>query len=204
MINANRDLAKKLVDLLVKMFFQNIWRGRGVCNLIAQAIFQKDNAMRMKVAKFLIVTTYRSEKDLRDCETQEDLNQITSALGKTLKFQKHKIKKLKRQMKHVQKKKVNLQKLHVSRFKPIELLYSPGDYADKLLELLLKDKHQMKNELKIELTCLVGSLIGTNELVLPQYYQYVHKFLFQGIQAQNKVFKFVSESIHAHCPIEEV
>ena len=198
-------IAKRLLRLLMRLYYKQIWTSKKLVNVIAESIKLKDQKTNLITARFLISTAEQMHVDETDNtdEENETLKELTKKYGKQYKNSKKKIEKLERQIKNVKKKEKRLAKLNsLTNIYPIDMLYNPHKYVETLLQKLQK-KH-LKYALKMEIMCLLGRLIGRYKLIHPTYHSYIIRFVRPEIKNADRLFAFLAESIHENSVMEEV
>ena len=205
LLNGTAEIQRRVIKLLTKLYLTNVWTTVKSANLIANEIHSKDHKVAIMVAHFLIASTESTPKEPEDEDDEENnFAEIKKQYSLKNKCSKKKIEKLERQMKNIQKKEDRMAKLvATSRVFPIDLLYNPSQFVDKIYSKLMKDKN-MKYTLKHELMCLVGRMIGRYKLIYPNFYNYVIRFVKPELKSPERLFAFVAESIHTNSPLGEV
>lgn len=201
---SSNKIAKRLLRLLMRLYYKATWTSKKLVNVIAESIKLKDQKTNLMTARFLISTA--EQMHIEDDDTDEEnetLKELTKKFGRQYKNSKKKIEKLERQIKNVKKKEKRLAKLNtLKNIYPIDMLYNPHKYVEILLQKLQK-KH-IKYTLKMEIMCLLGRLIGRYRLIHPTYHSYIVRFVRPEIKNSDRLFAFLAESVHENSIIEEV
>lgn len=199
------EIVRRILKLLTKLYLTNVWATVKSANLIASKIISFDHKTSMMVARFLIASTEAVIKPAEDAEEDDDnFAEVKKQYSLKNKFSKKKIEKLERQMKNIKKKEHRMEKLVAnSNVYPIDLIYNPSKFVDELYTKLMKDKN-MKFELKQEIMCLLGRIIGRNKLIYSNYYNYVLRFIKPELKTPERLYAFIAESIHASSPMGDI
>ena len=97
-------VVKRILKVLIRLYFKNVWTNTKVVNVIATQVGVKDQKISMIVAKFLISTTEQMFKEQNEEEEAESLSELTRKYGSKFKQSKKKIQKMERQVKNIKKK----------------------------------------------------------------------------------------------------
>lgn len=202
--NASSEILRRLIKVLIKLYYKTIWTSVKIVNLIASRITTKDQKITLLVAKFLINTTEQifKEEDLE--KEEESMAQLTKEYSNKFKQSKKKIEKLERQIKNIKKKERRIEKLaSMSNIYPIDMLHNSTNFVEQIMGKLMKEKN-LKFALKTELMCLLGRIIGRNKLIYPNYYNYVVRFVRPEIKTPARLFAFIAESVHENSHLQDV
>lgn len=134
-------------------------------------------------------------------EEAESMAELTRKYGHKFKQSKSKIKNIERQIKNIKKKEKRMEKLVTeSNVYPIDLLYNSANFVDLIMNRLLKEKN-LKFNLKVEFSCLLGRIIGRSKLIHPPYYHFVLRFVRPELKNPARILAFIAESVHeTSCP----
>lgn len=88
-------------------------------------------------------------------------------------------------------------------FLPIDTLYDPQNYADRLFAKLRKSND--KYEVKLLMLRLVSRLIGRHSLLILQFYPFILRYLNSHQKDKiGEIFAMIIESVHELVPPEEI
>lgn len=102
--DSNLKVARRIIKLLMRLFYKRIWYSKKIINLIAGSMKLNDHKVNLLAARFLISTAEFVQTTIDSDNEEETLKDLTQTLSKKYKFSKKKIEKLEKQIKNVRKK----------------------------------------------------------------------------------------------------
>ncbi len=118
-------ITKRIIKLLMRLFYKRIWTSKKIVNLIASSMESKDQKLNLMVSRFMIQTAEKMYFEEESDQEDENLEELTKEFGKKYKNSKKKIEKLERQIKNLKKKEKRLQKIQSeSNVYPIDMVYN--------------------------------------------------------------------------------
>lgn len=121
---------------MIQLYKKNTWNDDKTVNIIAQGCFNDYYKVKLIACYFLIETT--EMEDIEDSSDEDDDDQNQNG------YQKNASKKTKAKMARIEKDKKKALKKHQKKlrkklrqnFFPIDLIYSPQDFCEKLFQIL--------------------------------------------------------------------
>ena len=195
---------KRVLKLLIKLYDKSVWRDAKVVNLVAEQVDCGKASCAFIIIKWMIASTEIFEEIDDSEEEGETLEEVTRKMGKQYKSSKKKIEKLTKQIRNLKRKKRRAARVtNVAHTFPLDLLYSPTKYLQRLIRLLNRQKH-LKFGLKLEVMCLCGRIINRHKLIYPAFYNLVVKYLKPHTRNVMRLMAFVAESVHIQTPLTDL
>ena len=195
---------KRVLKLLVKLYDKNIWRDRKIVNLVADQVDSGEASCAFIIVKWLLASTEIFEEIEDSEEEDETLEEVTRKMGRQYKSSKKKIEKLTKQIRNLKRKKRRAARVtNIAHTFPLDMLYSPTKYLERLIRLMNKKKH-LKFALKLEILCLCGRIINRHKLIYPAYYNLIVKYLKPQTQNILRLMAFIAESVHDRTPLTDL
>jgi hypothetical protein len=199
-----KPVRKRILKLLIKLYDKSIWRDRKIVNMVAEQVDSGDASCAFIVVKWLISSTEVFEEIEDSDEEGETLEEVTRKMGKQYKSSKKKIEKLTKQIRNLKRKKRRAARVtNIAHTFPLDLLYSPTKFLERLIRLMNRQKH-LKFLLKLRILCLCGRIINRHRLIYPAYYNLVIKYMKPQTQNILHLLAFIAESIHDRTPIGDL
>lgn len=192
-LKQNSDgIAKRSLQIMITLYKKGVWTDEKTVNIIASGCHNENYKIKLISCYFLVSTTeleqYESsseEDEEVDLREKKGLNKKTRAkIARNEREKKKAAKKLRKKM--IQNIKNN--------FYPIDLLYNPQDFAEKLFAMLRKS-HE-KFPVKMAMMSLLSRLIGRHHLILLNFYSFILKYLLPHQKEVTKILAYLAESTH--------
>lgn len=131
------NLAKRSIQIMITLYKKNIWNDDKTVNIIAQGCFNDYYKIKLIACYFLIETTemadFEESSDDDDEENIATLNYNKNCARKT----KARVARLARDKKKALKKhQKKLRRKQRENFFPIDLIFNPQDFCEKLFQIL--------------------------------------------------------------------
>lgn len=202
--SCEKAVRKRVLKLLIKLYDKKIWKDRKLVNMVANQIDSGDASCAFIVVKWLISSTEVFEEIEDSDEEGETLEEVTRKMGKQFKSSKKKIEKLTKQIRNLKRKKRRAARVsNIAHTFPLDLLYSPSKFLERLIKLMNRQRH-LKFVLKHKILCLCGRIINRHKLIYPAFYNLVVKYLKPQTQSVILLMAFVAESIHERTPLADL
>ena len=183
---------------MLELYRRNIWTDAKSVNAISAGCLSKNSKMVMAGCKFMLDIDLDKEDLSEDESDQENKKiEIKRQIGSQMpKKKKDELRKMLKLLERKQKRKQR--KTFQKKFLPIDLIYDPQGFTEKLFAKLIKGKGK-KKELKGEAAMLalnlVAKMIGRHKLIIPEYFAYSN----HAIKSKNKNIARVLASIAEAC-----
>ena len=201
---ATSDIRKRVAKLLIKLYDKHIWRDRRLVNILADCVQPTDLSSSFIVTRWLLASTEGFEVPENSEDEDETLEEVSQRLSRQYKSSKKKIEKMAKQLKNLKRKKRRQAKQEARLgVYPIDQLYSPAKFAERVLRILQTQK-RAKWALKIETLCLIGRLVHRRNIILPSFLNLALRYLKPTGQDAARLLAFVCESVHEQTPLEEL
>ncbi|XP_053411836.1 protein SDA1 homolog [Nycticebus coucang] len=198
--NSNATAAKMSLDVMVELYWRNIWNDAKTVNVITTACFCKVTKILVAALTFFLGKD-EDEKQDSDSESEDEGPTVRDLLvqyatGKKSSKNKKRMEKAMKVLKKQKKKK----KTEVFNFSAIHLIHDSQDFAEKLLKQLESSKERF--EVKMMLMNLISRLVGIHELFLFNFYPFVQRFLQPHQREVTKILQFAAQASHHLVPPE--
>lgn len=183
---------------MLELYRKQVWTDAKSVNAIASGCLSKSSKMVVAACKFMLSLELDKEDLGEDESDQEDKKvELRRQLGSKLpKKKKDELRKVLRLLERKQKRK--FRKTFQKNFLPIDQVYDPQGFAEKLFAKLTKGKGK-KKELKGEAAALaldlVAKMIGRHKLIVPEFFTYANHL----VKAKNKNIAQTLASIAEAC-----
>lgn len=199
--------AKNIFKMLIALMKKEIWKDAKVVNLIAEGTYHDSQDIVMLCCRFFVENVDKDELEISSDE--EEKRKDTFRKGKTAKFvmghQKKtksgqsKLDKMRNKVKHLQG---NTERKENTSFLLIELLYNPLSLCDMIFSKMKSSKMSLKAKL-----CQMGLLsriIWRNELIFPNYFHYLHRYIKSNSNELPQVLSCLAGCCHSRTPMNEL
>lgn len=203
----NETASKRAMSVMIELYKRKIWNDDKTVNVIAEGGCLHDNPKIVAAAaKFFLVLEYdwdsESEIDESDAEAEQKI-----LLGKhkgTIRMTKKRAGKVEKVIKQHKRKEKRKNKVKFSTdFLPIDLIFDPQAFAEKLFNKLRKS--QERHEVKLLQLRLISRMIGRHQLLFLPFYPHLMRFLSSHEKDKiGEIFAMIIESCHDLVPPEEV
>lgn len=205
--DADHGYAKNIYKLLIALMKKNIWRDAKVVNQIAEGTYHDNQSIVILSCHFLIENVDNEDLEISSDEEEDRLNTLKK--GKQAKFLAIHKKKTKGEKSRMDKIKKKVRKAHGTgktkentNFLMIELLYNPLSLCDKIFNKLKSSK--MPFRAKLVQMGLMSRIIWRFELIFPNYFHYMHRYIKSNNNELPAVFTALAGCCHARTPMSEL
>ena len=165
-------------ELTIELFNRNIWNNEKSVFLLQLSVLSKVRKISVNAVRFFIRPIYANSIETSS-SSDEDFYEI-SKLGN----RKRKITCMK-----------NAKSKHSEHsFHAIDLVRDPNDFVVNLIKRLESKNDQFEHLL--EKICLIGLLIWTHKLVVPQFYTFLQRYLKPHQQQVTRILAYLSQAVH--------
>lgn len=203
--NSSEKVSKRAALILNELHRKNIWKDRQITNIMADCVFNDYSKVSYISCLFLIETTENFAEVFETSEEEEDIDDIAAKKKKNDKINKPKRKndKIAKQLKNAKRKQKRRSKANFTRnLFPIDEIYNPQEYCDKLFTKLQKGKDKFDH--KLIMMAVISRIIGRHKLIQPNFYQFLQRYLKPGQKECTKVQMYLSEACHPQTPIDSM
>lgn len=199
--------AKNIYKLLIVLMKKEIWKDAKVANLLSDGTHHEDPSVVSLCCRFFIENVDHDELDISSDEEQE--RKATFKEGKNAKYNLTHKKKTKAELSRVSRINKKVRKMQGSdkskenqNFLLIELLYNPLNLCDKIFGKLKSSKIPFK--VKLLMMGLMSRLVWRFELIFPNYFLYLHRYLKNNNNELPQVLACLAGACHARTPQNEL
>ena len=198
------NIAKRAMIIMMELYKKNIWSDAKTVNVISTGCFNENPKIVHLVAKFLIDTTEGNlldpdSEDEDDAGEEKKSNKERNISKKT----KAKIARKEREVKKLARRERRKSKiLSIDRFFPIDVIYNPQDFCDKLFSQI--KKKSFKFEVNLAMMCVLSRMIGRNKLLVLNYYPFLMRYLNPHQKEIGMVLACLAEACHDLVPPEDL
>eukprot|EP01022_Parablepharisma_sp_SALTPOND_P009651 TRINITY_DN139_c0_g1_i10.p6 TRINITY_DN139_c0_g1~~TRINITY_DN139_c0_g1_i10.p6 ORF type:complete len:820 (-),score=155.54 TRINITY_DN139_c0_g1_i10:3345-5804(-) len=199
--------AKAALLIMLELYRRRVWTDTKTVNAISSGCLSKNSKMVMAACKFMLDINLDGEDLEEDESDQEDKKiEIRRQLGSKLpKKKKDELRKMLKMLERKQRRKHRA--TFQTNFLPIDLVYNPQGFTEKLFSKLTKGKgkkKELKGEAAILALSLVAKMIGRHKLIIPEFFTYAN----HAIKTKNKniarLLACVAEACHENLQREDV
>jgi protein SDA1 len=178
-----------------------VWNEDKTVNVIASGCFNKNSKVVRQACEFLIETTqgtgYLDESD--DDEEQP----LSFREVKSSKKTKAKAARKERELKKLQRRQARKLRTQIMKsFFPIDVIYNPQDFADRLFNEMRKKT--FKFEVTLNMMSVVARMIGRHKLMVLNFYSFMKEYLNPHQKELPKILSYLAEACHDMIPPEEL
>jgi len=170
---------------MLELYRRHVWTDAKTINAICSGCLSKNSKMVMAACKFMLDLEIDKDEVEDDAEADEDKKiEIRKQMGTQMpKKKKDALRKMLKllERKNRRKHRTNYQK----NFFPIDLVYDPQGFTEKLFAKLSKGKgkkKELKGEAAVLALSLVSKMIGRHKLIIPEFFSYAN----HAIKTKNK------------------
>ncbi|EAS01886.1 SDA1 domain protein (macronuclear) [Tetrahymena thermophila SB210] len=199
--NNSDGIAKRSLQIMITLYKKGIWTDQKTVNIIASGCLNDNYKIKLISCYFLVSTTEMEEYVSTDEDEEEeiDLREKKGINKKT----RAKIAKREREKKKAEKRLRKRMKQNIkNNFFPIDQIYNPQDFAEKVFTLLRKS-HE-KFPVKMCMMSVLSRMICRHQLILLSFYSFLQKYLLPHQKEVTKILAYLAESIHKLVPPDEL
>lgn len=138
----NETASKRSLAVMIELYKRKIWNDDKTVNVIAEGCLHSNPKIIAAACKFFLVLDYNWESDSEGADSSDEENEQKIILGKykgTKKMTKKRIGKVEKVIKQHKRKEKRKNKVKYSTdFLPIDLIFDPQEFAEKLFNKLRK------------------------------------------------------------------
>lgn len=196
------NIAKRVMVIMIELYRKNIWNDAKTVNVISSGCFNENPKIVHMVCKFLMDTTEGGlfENDSDDEEEDEVKNSKELNVSKKTKAKQARKEREMKKLRRRERRKSKV--LSIDRFFPIDVIYNPQDFCDKLFSQI--KKKSFKFEVNLAMMNVLSRMIGRNKLLVLNYYPFLQKYLNPHQKEIAMVLACLAEACHDLVPPEEL
>ena len=193
---------------MIELYKRKIWNDEKTVNVISEACFNENPKIVVAACKFFLILDYDFESDNEgdSSDGEEDISKKIELLKqrKGSKMTANRQQKLDRAVKQVKRKNARKGLVHFSTdFLPIDTIYDPQQFVEKLFSKLKKSND--KYEIKLYMLRLISRMIGRHKIQLLQFYPNLLRYLNSHNKDKvSEIFAMIIESCHDLIPPETI
>ena len=165
---------------MIELYKRKIWNDDKTVNVIAEGCMHDNPKIIAAACKFFLVLDYEWESDSEgEGDSSDEEREQKMILGKykgTKKMTKKRMAQVEKCMKNHKRKERRKKKVTYSTdFLPIDLIFDPQAFVEKLFVKLRKSNERY--EVKLLMMRLISRMIGRHQLILLQFYPFLLRYL---------------------------
>lgn len=199
----NEEAAKRALNVMIELYKREVWNDEKTVNAIwTGGVMHGNPKIAAASCRFFLVLDYEHQSAESETTDEDAMDLLKHHKGS--KLTKAKKAYLERAIKsQKRKKKRKTEAVTRTDFLPIDTLYDPQNFADRLFAKLRKSND--KYEVKLLMLRLVSRLIGRHNLLVLQFYPYILRYLNSHQKDKiGEIFAMIIESCHELVPPEEI
>ena len=170
-----------ITEVTIELFHNNTWKNEKSVLLLQRAVLSKVRKITVNAIRFFIRPVYADASD-QSSSSEDDFPEVDN-----LRIRKR--KKIDISGKH--KKLKNAE----TSFYAIDLVRDPFDFTTKLMKRL-ESKCNNFDDL-LEKMALMGLLIWTHKLLIPQFFTFLQRYLRPHQQQVTRILTYLSQATHS-------
>ena len=204
----NETASKRALSVMIELYKRKIWNDDKTVNVIAEGCLHDNPKVVAAATKFFLILDYDWESDSDgDVDASDEEMEQKMIQGKykgTKKMTKARIHKLDKVIKQHKRKEKRKNKIKFSTdFLPIDLIYDPQAFAEKVFNKLRKSTERY--EVKLLMMRLISRMIGRHQLFIQPFYPHILRYLQSHEKDKiGEIFAMIIESCHELVPPEEI
>ena len=201
--SSEKSAAKTSLDVMIELYQKSVWRDAKTVNVIATACLSDVTKIMVTAIKFFLGKDEGGEDKNDDSDDEEELPTVKSvAMANKVNKKSRKREKLLDNIKKAHRKKKKKDKVESFNFSALHLIHDPQGFAEKLYKKL--DGLKEKFEVKLMFLDLISRLIGTHELFLLSFHQYIARFITPHQREVVQMLQFAAQAAHELVPADAV
>jgi protein SDA1 len=204
----NETASKRALSVMIELYKRKIWNDDKTVNVIAEGCLHDNPKVVAAATKFFLILDYDWESDSDgDVDASDEEMEQKMIQGKykgTKKMTKARIHKVDKVIKQHKRKEKRKNKIKFSTdFLPIDLIYDPQAFAEKVFNKLRKSTERY--EVKLLMMRLISRMIGRHQLFIQPFYPHILRYLQSHEKDKiGEIFAMIIESCHELVPPEEI
>ena len=183
-------------EVTIELFNKNIWNNERSVFLLQRAVLSKVRKISVNAVRFFIRPVYTDTSDQSSSSSEDEFTENDS--WKTRKRKKINLSKNAKKYKNAE-----------TSFYAIDLVLDPFEFTTKLMRRL-ESKCDNFDDL-LEKIALMGLLIWTHKLVIPQFFTFLQRYLKPHQQQVTRILTYLSQAAHSalevsllHPPVQSI
>eukprot|EP00831_Metopus_contortus_P074766 TRINITY_DN6831_c0_g1_i2.p1 TRINITY_DN6831_c0_g1~~TRINITY_DN6831_c0_g1_i2.p1 ORF type:complete len:421 (-),score=77.06 TRINITY_DN6831_c0_g1_i2:89-1351(-) len=200
--------AKASLLIMIELYRKHVWTDEKTVNGISAGCLSKNPKMVVAACRFMmdVDLTAQDLDEEEEEDKEEKKSEIMRQLGSKLpKKKKGELRKILKLMDRKQKRKSK--NIFQTQFFPIDLIYDPQGFTEKLFAKLPKTKakkKELKTEARVTVLNLVAKMIGRHKLDIPEFFSYANQLLKQQQKDLPRLLASIAEACHEDLQREDV
>lgn len=205
--DSNFTYVKNIFKLIVVIMKKGIWKDAKTVNLVGEGTYHDDATIVSICCRFFIENVDNDELDISSDE-EADIKK-TLKKGKSAKYELIHKKKTKSELTRMDRLKRKVRKINEGarskeneNYLMIELLYNPLTLCDKIFTKMKSSRLPFR--VKIFMMGLVSRIIWRFELIFPNYFHYLHRYIKSNNNELPAVLSCLAGACHSRTPVSEI
>ena len=199
--------AKAALLIMLELYKRRVWMDVKSVNAISAGCLSKNSKMVMAGCKFMLdMDVDKEELEDDESDQEEKKIEIRRLIGSKMpQKKKDALRKMLKLLDRKQRRKhhVPLQK----NFLPIDRVYDPQGFTEKLFAKLTKGKgkkKELKGESAVLAVSLVSKMIGRHRLIIPEFFTYAHHSIKVKNKNIDRILACIAEACHENLQRDDV
>lgn len=204
-------VSRKAVAIAMDLYRRNVWSDDKAVSVLAEACFSHDRSITVGAMRFFIDARIRySNAGVGDnSDSDQEDERLGHAKGKLKDIQLSRTKKSRKHAKALEKMRTKVKKaeensgllMDESEFGPIEQVFSPQKFAERLFRLLSASKKTFEDRLLM--MNLLSRFIACFKLYIPNFYLFMQKYLKPHQKYVTQILSYCIQAVHDGVPVAE-
>lgn len=199
--DSHKMAAKMSLDVMIELYQKGIWHDQKTVNVISTACFHETAKLAVTALKFFLGKD--TDEDDKDDDSEDDMPSVKNVvMANRFNKKTRKREKFLDNIKKAHKKKKKKGSAEAFNFSALHLINDPQGFAERLFKKV--DTLREGFEVKVLFLDLISRLIGTHELFILNFYQYMARFLNPHQREVIPMLQFVAQASHELVPPDAI
>eukprot|EP00013_Stygamoeba_regulata_P004793 CAMPEP_0177631036 /NCGR_PEP_ID=MMETSP0447-20121125/1534_1 /TAXON_ID=0 /ORGANISM="Stygamoeba regulata, Strain BSH-02190019" /LENGTH=454 /DNA_ID=CAMNT_0019132491 /DNA_START=383 /DNA_END=1744 /DNA_ORIENTATION=+ len=192
--DSEENAAKKSLEVMIELYNRGVWNDAKTVNVISTACFLGSSKLLIAALHFFLESSPDKEE-----EKEREREERVKTKDLLFKLNKGHSNKTKHKQRLVDK---TMAKLHKQRKRKelmvwpvLQLINDPQNFAERLFALIKRCRE--KFEVRVMLMDLTSRLIGSHQLVLPNFYPYLQSYLQPSQKEVTHILAILIQACHS-------
>ncbi|KAJ1930371.1 Severe Depolymerization of Actin [Tieghemiomyces parasiticus] len=203
--------AKRSLDVCIELYRKNVWNDSKTVNIVAEACFSSSAKIMATAVRFFLGSddpNHATPESDDEAGPKPDIQKMQHS-AQVNKKRKSKARAYDKALNSLRKRDSKSHTVESSNFSAIHLLNDPQGFAEKLYSRLNRSgnyKHTTVERFEVRLMVmkLISRVIGTHQLMLLPFYQYLVKYLKPTQIDVTQVMALLAQACHPLLPPDEI
>ncbi|TRY77875.1 hypothetical protein TCAL_12049 [Tigriopus californicus] len=199
--DSHKMAAKMSLDVMIELYQKGIWHDQKTVNVISTACFHDTAKLAVTALKFFLGNDL--DEDDQGDDSEDDMPSVKNVtMANRFNKKTRKREKFLDNIKKAHKKKKKKGSAEAFNFSALHLINDPQGFAERLFKKV--DTLREGFEVKVLFLDLISRLIGTHELFILNFYQYMARFLNPHQREVIPMLQFVAQASHELVPPDAI